>query len=95
MPPIDNEKQRRRAHERRRALMSGDRAEVNGNTTVTGRRIREGRKLWVQLAAWPWWAVVDACGSLAGGMPARWWEMPRVVETYRTWRLLRPDGSIA
>lgn len=78
MPPIDNE--------RRRALMSGAPTEVNGDTTVTQRRIREGRKLWVQLAAWPWWAVVDAGETLTGGLPARWWEMSRVVETYRTWR---------
>jgi len=81
---------------RRTAILSGVPSTVHqGGTRSTGRQIARGRRLWVQLAAWPWWAIFDARGTVAGPLPTRWWEIPRVVETYRTWRLLRPDGSIA
>jgi hypothetical protein len=71
--------------ERRRALMRGEDA-CHGDTRTTRRRIARGRKLWVQLAGWPWWPIDDSNGGDAlSRLPKRWWELPRVVETYDTW----------
>ena len=64
-----------------------------GDTSPTRRYVRRGRHLWVHLAAWPWWPVVDGGDKVGGPMPDRWWELPRVVETYATWLNLMPDGS--
>jgi hypothetical protein len=40
-------------------------------------------------------AVVDAGEDVAGGMPRGWWELPRVVDTHRTWLLLAADGTLS
>ena len=57
---------------RRTQIMAGIPSERHqGDTRSIRRRIARGRELWAQLAAWPWWAVVDAGESVAGGMPAR------------------------
>jgi hypothetical protein len=79
---------------RRVAIMSGVPSEDHqGDTRSTRRQIARGRRLWVRLAAWPWWAAVDAGEDVAAGMPRRWWELPRVVETHRTWLRLASDGT--
>jgi hypothetical protein len=82
------------SNERRPGIMAGVPAESHqGDTRSTGRRIERGRRLWIRLAAWPWWAVVDAGEDVAGGMPRRWWGLPRVIETHRTWLRLASDGT--
>jgi hypothetical protein len=83
------------SNQRQCGIMAGVPATCHqGDTRSTRRRIARGRRLWVRLAAWPWWPVVDAGGDVAGGVPRRWWELPRVAETHRTWLLLASDGTL-
>src|SRR5215203_1852802 len=50
--------------DRRRAILVGVPSKIApGHTRSTRRQIARGRELWVQLAAWPWWAVLDAGGT--------------------------------
>jgi hypothetical protein len=82
--------------DRRKAIMAGaPSATHQGDMRSTRRQIARGRKLWVLLAAWPWWAVVDGGEVVAGGMPSAWWTLARIVETYQTWLRLAPDGRRA
>jgi hypothetical protein len=84
------------SNQRQCGIMAGVPADSHqGDTRSTRRRIERGRRLWVRLAAWPWWAVVDAGEDVAGGMPRRWWELPRVVDTHRVWLLLAADGTLS
>ena len=57
------------------------------------RDVGEGRALLVKLGAWPWWSIAAAWADgdalpadLRGGLPARWWELPRVEATFEAWR---------
>lgn len=60
-------------------------------TRVIRREIRNGRTLWWQLGAWPWWAIRDEVGgeatdsALDGQLARPWWELDRVIDTYRLW----------
>jgi hypothetical protein len=68
-----------------------------GQTRTIRRSIRKGRRLWVQIAGWPWWSIHDAFGSEALDQVLdgeRWWIGQRVIETYETWRRLAPDGQM-
>src|SRR5690606_1129328 len=82
--------------QRRVALMAGS-APDHGDTRVVRRSIASGRKLWVRLAAWPWWAIADEVGeqNLVRELRGPWWKLARVVETYRLWEKLGPDGTRA
>ena len=60
---------------------------------AVGRDVARGRRLWVTLGAWPWWAIAaafadgeDGPWDFQQGMPDRWWELPRVVATFEAWR---------
>ncbi len=52
-----------------------------------------GRELWIGLGAWPWWAIAAAyidndeplAPGLKGGLPNKWWELPRVEQTLAAW----------
>jgi hypothetical protein len=81
--------------ERRVLLLSGNEPDLHADDTSSiRRRIRTGRLLWVNLAAWPWWPIVIGGDAVKGGLPKQWWEMKRVTETYATWLRLRPDGTL-
>ncbi|HEX7630210.1 MAG TPA: hypothetical protein VF431_07695 [Candidatus Methylomirabilis sp.] len=71
------------------------------------RDARKGRSLWVKLGAWPWWPISAAYADgedgplgLGRGLPAKWWELPRVIATFEAWRtgsqrplrVNRPEG---
>jgi hypothetical protein len=58
--------------------------------------VSEGRKLWVAIGAWPWWAIKAAWAdgqvgdeprvwNFADGLPAEWWRLSRVQATYEAW----------
>jgi hypothetical protein len=83
------------SNRRRRELMAGARDSHLVDRDGEKVRCREGRKLWVELAAWPWWAIVDELGpvGLRGGMPDRWWKLPRVIETFDSWARSGADDS--
>lgn len=52
------------------------------NERTASDSILRGRKLWVLLAAWPWWAL-DYKG---GRLPKNWRTLPRVAEAFAMWR---------
>jgi hypothetical protein len=81
--------------ERRTSLLTGDASLGHtGDSSHIRRRVRLGRALWVHLAAWPWWPIVDSGQSVAGGLPRKWWELPRVEQTLALWKRLGADGSM-
>jgi hypothetical protein len=47
------------------------------------RDVADGRRRWVAVGAWPWWAVARATkkSDLRGGLPSKWWEIHEVGET--------------
>jgi len=47
------------------------------------RDVAKGRRRWVAVGAWPWWAVARATSKpdLRGGLPSEWWEIDEVSET--------------
>jgi hypothetical protein len=60
-------------------------SEVNDDLVLSDRSAarrlaREGRLLWRQLGAWPWWQ------SPTGPLPTEWWREPHAVETLFLWR---------
>lgn len=84
------------SNERRRAIMAGEPSDQHqgGDLRATGRQIAEGRELWVRLAAWPWWSLADAGESVAGGLPGKWWELPRVREVLGAWTAIEPASLL-
>ena len=69
-----------------------------GQTRTIRRSIRKGRRLWAQIAGWPWWPIYDESGLDALDRVLdgeRWWTGQRVVDTFEVWRRLAPDGSRA
>lgn len=69
---------------RRTTLLSGAEA-AYGDPRSNRRRAARGRRLWVRLAAWPWWSIADAGHPMSGPLPTGWWTLPRVMETMRSW----------
>lgn len=54
--------------------------DIGGNRLID---IADGRRLWVAVGAWPWWAIARATGrrDLSGGLPSGWWELQIVGQT--------------
>jgi hypothetical protein len=57
------------------------------------RDISIGRRLWVKIGAWPWWAIAAAHvdgheeeWDFGRGLPADWHALPRAVETFHRWQ---------
>lgn len=55
----------------------------SSQTRAARRDVANGRRLWIAVGAWPWWAIARATGrpDLKGGLPPRWWEIHEVSDT--------------
>lgn len=55
----------------------------SSQTRSARRDVADGRRSWVAVGAWPWWAIARATGrpELKGALPPKWWEIQEVSDT--------------
>lgn len=54
----------------------------SSQTRSARRDVADGRRRWVAVGAWPWWAIARATGrpELKGALPPKWWEIQEVSD---------------
>lgn len=75
---------------RRRELLEGAEPELmtDAEAKFTARKLREGRGLWVKLAAWPWWPLANAGFQVEHGLRSGWWRLEPVTQAFQDWMTL-------